>query len=163
MGEDHQSTCCPQCHTFWEDSAIWSPLGASLLDGARTCSPVQRENTHEPRAFLTLLSPGVQMEGDIFEKSWFGFLRTQVFFFFLTNVFRLEMWSFTPLFTAGTLGWLPVFVFVDSFFVFVFLFFCLFFSSPNTTFLMLAPVVLGECWPGLSIVTVDLESKVILF
>lgn len=34
-GEDPQFTCCPQCHSFWEDSAIWSLLGASLLDGAR--------------------------------------------------------------------------------------------------------------------------------
>lgn len=28
-GEDPQFTCCPQCHSFWEHSAIWS------LDGAR--------------------------------------------------------------------------------------------------------------------------------
>lgn len=34
-GKDPQVTCCPQCHSSWEDSAIWSLLGASLLDGAR--------------------------------------------------------------------------------------------------------------------------------
>lgn len=74
-GEDPQSTCCPLLpHTFWEDSALWSLLGASQLDGARedharsspwTCSPAQKGNTHEPRALLTLLSPGVRMRGHL--------------------------------------------------------------------------------------------------
>lgn len=88
-GEDPQATCCPLLpHSFWEDSALWSLLGASLLDGVReepgpkapwTCSPAQKGNTHEPRALLTLLSPRVQMRGTSLKKSWFGFSKAQLF------------------------------------------------------------------------------------
>lgn len=150
MGEDRQPTCCPQCHTCWEDSAIWSLLGASLLDGAReepaggrpawTCSPVQRGNAHEPRALLTLLSPGVQMRvTSLKKKSWFGFSKTQ-FFFFLINCNERVPTGDVVLHTSlhsWDIGLAPCFLFF-----FVVRFFLLFFSSPNTAFLMLVPV----CW-----------------
>lgn len=88
-GEDPQATCCPlQPHSFWEDSALWSLLGASLLDGVReepgptvpwTCSPAQKGNTHEPRALLTLLSPGVQMRRTSLKKAGLGFQKPNFF------------------------------------------------------------------------------------
>lgn len=91
-------------------------LGRSLPGGrpAWTCSPVQRGNTHEPRALLTLLSPGVQMRLTSLKKAGLGFQKPKSFFFFffkltVTNVRVLTGdVIFTPLFTAGTVGWLPV-------------------------------------------------------
>lgn len=105
-----------------------------------TCSPAQKGNTHEPRALLTLLSPGVQMRGTSLKKAGLGFQKPNFFFkkkkFTVTNMFRLEMPSFTPL-HSWDVG-LSLFVFVGFWFGGVGFFF-FFFPSPNATSLMLAP------------------------
>lgn len=68
----------------WEHRC-WMELGRSLPGGrpAWTCSPVSPErNTHEPRALLTLLSPGVQMRVTSLKKAGLGFQEPKSFFFF---------------------------------------------------------------------------------
>lgn len=68
----------------WEHRC-WMELGRSLPGGrpAWTCSPVSPErNTHEPRALLTLLSPGVQMRVTSLKKAGLGFQKPKSFFFF---------------------------------------------------------------------------------
>lgn len=170
MGEDRQPTCCPQCHTCWEDSAIWSLLGASLLDGAReepaggrpawTCSPVQRGNAHEPRALLTLLSPGVQMRVTSLKKKKLVWVLKTQFFFFLINCNERVPTGDVVLHTSlhsWDIGLAPCFLFFFCCSVFSFVFFFSKHSLPNAS-----PRVLGECWLGPSIVTVDLGSKVTL-